>query len=124
MNQESNKTVGLETKAVFLRRLGTFSVGPIVGAAIGFITVPITTRLVQPDVYGQLSMFTTATSLASMFILLGVDQAYVRDYSAATDRKKLWYSALRFSRRRRTDSVPKRAKTLGISPRDTDVHVS
>jgi O-antigen/teichoic acid export membrane protein len=89
-----NDTTLIETKAAFLNRLGTFSIGPIVGAAIGFVTVPITTRLVQPEVYGQLSMFTTATSLVSMLILLGVDQAYVRDYSASTDRRTLWYSAL------------------------------
>lgn len=83
-----------ETPKNFLTRLGTFSIGPIVGAGIGFITVPITTRLVPPEVYGQLSMFQTATSLISLVLLLGVDQAYVREYSAVQNKSQLWYTSL------------------------------
>lgn len=83
-----------ETAKSFLTRLGTFSIGPIVGAAIGFFTVPITTRLVPPDVYGKLSMFTTATSLLSLLLLLGVDQAYVREYAGEESKGELWYTSL------------------------------
>ena len=50
------------------------------------ITTPIITRLVLPNDYGQLSLFTMYGSIVSTFILLGQDFAYNRFYYQYTDR--------------------------------------
>lgn len=75
-------------------KLGSFSIGPIVAALIGFVFVPIITRLVEPSLYGQLSMFITGTSLMSMLIFLGTDQAYVRDFAESSNTGKLWFNSV------------------------------
>ena len=79
--------------AEFIIKLSTFSFGPIVAAGIGFFSVPIITRMVPPYVYGQLSMSTTAISLIGLFLVLGLDQAYVRNYASSKDVEKIWLTA-------------------------------
>lgn len=72
-----------------LKKLGAFSIGPIVSAFLGFITVPLVTNFISTDEYGRCSMFTLAQSTISMFIYLGLDQAFVREFnefSKQTDR--------------------------------------
>ena len=66
---------------LLLRRLGSFSIGPIAGAAIGFITVPIITRMISTGEYGRTSMFLLAMNTLSMIIYLGMDQAFVREFN-------------------------------------------
>jgi O-antigen/teichoic acid export membrane protein len=39
-------------------------------------------------------MFQTATSLINLILLLGLDQAYVREYSVVENKSQLWYTAL------------------------------
>lgn len=70
----------------FLKKLGSFSVGPIVSAFLGFITVPLVTYFISTDEYGRCSMFTLAQSAAAMLIYLGLDQAFVREYHSFTGR--------------------------------------
>ena len=65
-----------------IKNFGAFSVGPLVGAVIGFITVPLITYFISPDEYGRASMFTLAQSTVSTVIYLGMDQAFVREYNA------------------------------------------
>lgn len=77
----------------FIVKLSTFSIGPIIAAIIGVIFVPIITRFVEPHLYGQLAMFITGTSLVSMIMFLGTDQAFVRDYSISKDTGKLWFNS-------------------------------
>lgn len=78
-----------------LKRLGAFSVGPLVGAVLSFITVPIITYFVSPDEYGRASMFTLAQSTISTLVYLGMDQAFVREYHAFRDNvKKLLFNAM------------------------------
>lgn len=72
-----------------LKKLGAFSIGPIVGALLGFITVPLITYFISTDEYGRCSMFTLAQSTISMLVYLGLDQAFVREFHAVqgqTDR--------------------------------------
>ena len=70
----------------FLKKLGSFSVGPIVSAFLGFITVPLVTYFISTEEYGRCSMFTLAQSAAAMLIYLGLDQAFVREYHSFSDR--------------------------------------
>ena len=64
----------------FIKSLTTISIGTIINLIIGFITTPIITRLIDPDVYGQFSIFTMYTSLALIALCFGMDQSLVRFY--------------------------------------------
>lgn len=78
----------------FINKLIKFSIGPIVGAIIGFITIPLVTRFVPPVEYGKVSMFVLAQNLLPMLVLLGLDQAYVRSYHEEKDKHKLILNAM------------------------------
>lgn len=78
----------------FLRRLTGFSIGPVISAIISFITVPITTYLVSPDDFGKSAMYIMGCSITSVFIFLGLDQAYIREYNTHKNKSELFWSAL------------------------------
>lgn len=80
MNDDANK---------FLTRLLGFSLGPIISAVIGFVTTPITTWLIAPEEFGKSSMYTMAISLAALFIYLGLDQSFVREYNKEKNKNNL-----------------------------------
>ena len=65
-----------------IRNLGAFSIGPIAGALIGIITVPVITFFITPEEYGKSSMFTLAQGMLSMLMYLGLDQAFVREFKS------------------------------------------
>lgn len=58
----------------------TLFLGTGLNIILGIITTPIITRLVAPDVYGELSLFTLYGSILMVFMLLGQDQTYNRFY--------------------------------------------
>lgn len=71
----------------YIKKLGAFSLGPIIGAIIGFVNVPIITHFISPDEYGKSSMFLLAQGLASMVMYLGMDQAFVREFNGYRQAK-------------------------------------
>lgn len=77
-----------------IRKLGQFSVGPIAGALIGLITVPVITYFISPEEYGKSSMFTLAITILQMFVFLGMDQAYVKRFYQEEDKIKLLTNAV------------------------------
>lgn len=79
----------------FLKSIGSFSIGPIVGAILSFITVPIITHFISPTEYGKTSMFLLAQSTISTVIYLGMDQAFVREFNGFKDKiQKLLLNAM------------------------------
>ena len=58
----------------------TIGFGTIINIIISVITTPIITRIVDTKEYGQLSMFTTYSSIAVMVLCLGLDQSLIRYY--------------------------------------------
>lgn len=64
-----------------IRKFSAFSIGPIAGALLGFLTVPIITHFISSAEYGKTSMFTLAQGAVSMLIYLGMDQAFVREFN-------------------------------------------
>lgn len=78
----------------FFKKLFGFSIGPIVGAIIGFITVPITSHLIDPDQFGLANMFNLANTILTLIVLIGLDQAYMREYNEYKDKKKLLFNAM------------------------------
>lgn len=67
----------------FLKKFGGFSLGPIIGAFLGFITVPLVTYFISADEFGRASMFSMAQSTMSILMYMGLDQAYVREFNQA-----------------------------------------
>lgn len=78
----------------YLKTFGAFSIGPIVGAAFSFITIPIITYFISPDEYGRVSMFTLFQNVLGMIAYLGLDQAYIKFYHDENDKEKLMLHAL------------------------------
>ena len=78
-----------------LKKLGAFSIGPIVGAVISFFTVPLITHFITTEEYGRAGMFALAQSTITTVLYLGMDQAYVREFNAYKDDiKKLLSNAM------------------------------
>ena len=78
----------------FCKKFIGFSLGPIIGAIISFITVPITSHLVSADQFGLSNMFTITNNIITLIVLVGIDQAYVREYNETRDKKKLLFNSL------------------------------
>lgn len=63
----------------------TIGTGTLINMVLSLITTPIITRLVDPNEYGQLSIFTMYTGIAVMVLCIGLDQALVRYYYDKND---------------------------------------
>ena len=77
-----------------LRKFSSFSIGPIVGAAINLLTTPVITYFISPEEYGKASMFTLALSIIQLMVFLGMDQAYAKRYYESEDKSSLFINAV------------------------------
>ncbi|KGL39144.1 polysaccharide biosynthesis protein [Listeria sp. SHR_NRA_18] len=77
-----------------IKRFFQFSIGPVVGAAISFITIPVTTYFISPDEYGKASMFLLIQMLIATYVYFGLDQAYTREYNETTEKRNLIQNAM------------------------------
>lgn len=66
-----------------------FAVGPIGAAALGFISLPLSTWLFAPEDIGRISMLQTATAIGTVIFTLGLDQSFVRQYHLSQHRGAL-----------------------------------
>lgn len=64
----------------FFKHFVIIGTGTALNMLLGLLTTPLITRIVDPAVYGQYSIFTMYSSLAVMVLCLGLDQALVRFY--------------------------------------------
>lgn len=67
------------------KQFASVGLGSIINMAIGLLTTPIITRLVDPSDYGQLSLFNTYANIAMMIVGLGFDQVLLRYYYQTED---------------------------------------
>ncbi|MGL4191294.1 MAG: lipopolysaccharide biosynthesis protein [Vibrio sp.] len=72
------------------RKIAAFAIGPIGGALLGFITLPIITWYFTQEDVGRLSMLTIAVSFSTLLFPLGLDQAYVREFHESGNKPKLF----------------------------------
>lgn len=77
-----------------LKRSLLFFVGPIVSAAIGFITTPIITYFIAPEEYANVNVYQMVQSIIGVIVYLGFDQAYVRYFNKEENKPKLWVNAV------------------------------
>lgn len=71
------------------KQIAAFALGPIGGAFLGLITLPIVAWLFTPDDIGRLSMLQVVVSFSILLFSLGLDQAYVREFHEVTDKPSL-----------------------------------
>ncbi|MFK8242153.1 MULTISPECIES: oligosaccharide flippase family protein [unclassified Facklamia] len=77
----------------FLKRLLGFSMGPIFGAIISFIQVPILSYFLAEAEYGRASLFQTLMVTLPNYIYIGLDQAYTREYQQHKNKRELLQQA-------------------------------
>lgn len=70
----------------FLKHFTIIGMGSFIAMALGLLTTPIITRIVDPGEYGQYSIYTMYVSIAQMVICLGLDQALVRFFYESDER--------------------------------------
>ena len=73
MTQKNER--GMKQESI-LKGVLLYSISTWVNLVLGFLTVTITTRVLLPDVYGQVSIFNSITSVLMYILLLGMDGAY------------------------------------------------
>jgi len=83
-----------KTNISLLKQIQSFSVGSIVGVAVSLITAPLVTRMISPDEFGKVALFTLIYVLFSFIIFLGLDQTFARYYNSGIERKKLLFNIL------------------------------
>ena len=77
----------MQRKESFLKQIFQLATGAMINLVIGVLTAPIITRLVDPNEYGQLSLFNTYSSIALMVFVLGLDQTFVRYFYIEKEKK-------------------------------------
>ncbi|WP_137821634.1 oligosaccharide flippase family protein [Pseudomonas sp. D(2018)] len=77
-----------------VKKVASFAVGPIGGAALGFITLPIITWFYSAEDIGRIAMLQVVSSFCVLLFSLGLDQAYVRDYHESGHKPALFKAAL------------------------------
>lgn len=87
MSEKKNKSI--------LKSFLDYFYGNFVVLLLGFISLPLITRVMSADEYGRTAMFQSAVSVIYIFAILGLDQGYIRYfYKEGISRKKLFMQCL------------------------------
>lgn len=70
----------------FLKRLAGFSLGPFLGTLVSIIQIPLMTQLMATSDYGIFTFYKNIILQIPLFLCLGFDQAFIREYNVE-DRK-------------------------------------
>ncbi|HIF9091541.1 TPA: oligosaccharide flippase family protein [Photobacterium damselae] len=73
-----------------MKKIILFSIGPIIGSLLGFITVPLLAWFFSPDDIGKISIINTIIGFFIIIFSLGGDQVYIREYHESTNKNKLF----------------------------------
>ena len=73
-----------------IKKIGGFAIGPIGGAFLGFITLPLTAWFFTVEDIGRIAFLQVIIAFSTMLFGLGLDQAYVREYHERENKKNLW----------------------------------
>lgn len=77
-----------------LKSIAGFAVGPFLSAALGLISVPVIAWIFPAEDVGRLNVLQVTLSLCMMLVLLGMDQAYVREYHTTKHKSNLFRACL------------------------------
>ena len=67
---------------------GVYAVGVVVGRLVGFIMIPIYTRVLRPADYGVIEMITRMVDLCGLVLGLGIAAGVLRYYNEARDENE------------------------------------
>lgn len=76
------------------KKILTFALGPIGAATLGLITIPLLTGFFSSDDIGRIAMLQIAVTFCLLFMGLGLDQAYVREYYEEKNKPELLLNTL------------------------------
>ena len=76
------------------RQIAAFAIGPIGGAVLGLITLPIITWFFSQEDVGRMAMLQVTIGFSILLFSLGLDQAYVREFHEVKDKPALLKRAL------------------------------
>ncbi|WP_417764149.1 lipopolysaccharide biosynthesis protein [Shewanella chilikensis] len=71
-----------------------FALGPIGGALLGFISLPIVAWIFSQENVGKMALLNVVLSFASLFFTLGLDQCYVREFHDSRNKPLLLKTAV------------------------------
>ena len=74
---------------MILSKVLGFAVGPIASAAFGLLTVPVIAWGFSAEDVGRLNILQVTVSFGLLMLVLGLDQAYVREFHESPDRAHL-----------------------------------
>lgn len=77
-----------------IKKILAFSLGPIGGALLGILTIPILAWSFSVADIGRFGILQLILSFSCILFTLGLDQAYVREYHEVSDRGVLFKTAL------------------------------
>lgn len=72
------------------KKILAFALGPVLGAALSFISLPLIAWYFQPEDIGRNNVFQIFTSFSILLFILGLDQAYVREFHETENRFSLF----------------------------------
>ncbi|MGG1397343.1 oligosaccharide flippase family protein [Bacillus salipaludis] len=86
-------------KSKLFKKFLTFSYGSAVGSVIAFMSTIVITRILNPEEFGKVSLFTLFINIAMIVAIFGTDQAFVRFFYEEKEniRGKLLYNCLKVS---------------------------
>lgn len=76
------------------KKIAAFAFGPIAGAALGFITLPLITWFFPQEDIGRMAMLQVVISFCTLLFSLGLDQAYVREFHETKSKPALFKTTL------------------------------
>lgn len=71
-----------------------FALGPVGGAVLGFITLPVVAWVFSQEDVGKMALLQVVLSFATLFFTLGLDQAYVREFHESPNKPLLLKTVL------------------------------
>ena len=71
------------------RKILGFAIGPITSAALSLVTLPIMAWAFSPEDIGRLNLLQVTLSFTLLLGVLGLDQAYVREYHGSKNQSAL-----------------------------------
>lgn len=71
-----------------------FALGPVAGALLGFISLPIIAWFFSQDDVGRMALLNVVLNFTTLFFTLGLDQAYVREFHEVKNKPRLLKTAV------------------------------
>jgi O-antigen/teichoic acid export membrane protein len=76
------------------KQIATFAIGPIGGAVLGLISLPVITWFFSQEDVGRMAMLQVTLGFSILLFSLGLDQSYVREFHEADNKPALLKRAM------------------------------